>query len=74
MHMEQRARLENVVPDIFRFEQTLMLHTGSTPVHPANRRVVMTVGVRELQKRYGLCEDALQFVCQVRSAANVAVS
>jgi hypothetical protein len=55
-----------VVPDIFRFKQTLMFHTGSKPYHPANRRVSLTVALWDLQRRYGLSEEALQYIVQVR--------
>jgi hypothetical protein len=44
-----------------------MLHTGAKPYHPANRRVRLSVAARDLQARYGLSDDALQFVCQVRT-------
>lgn len=53
------------MPDIFRFKQTLMFHTGSKPYHPANRRVSLFVALRDLQSRYGLSEEALRYIVQV---------
>ena len=59
-------RLDGVVPTPFHFSQTLLLHTGSKPNHPANRKVTLEVGVADLAARYWLCDDGLQFLCQVR--------
>lgn len=63
------SRLHNVVPDIFKFKSTLILHTGNKPYHPANRRISLFVRARDLQARYGLSEDALQLACQVQNAS-----
>lgn len=65
----EEARHENVVPDIFHFSQSLMLHTGFKPYHPAHRRVVLRVAVHDLQARYGLSDDAMQYMLEVRRAS-----
>jgi hypothetical protein len=64
--IEEGLRHEKVVPDIFRFQQTVWMHTGERMYHPGNRRVVLRVAARDLQARYGLSEDALQHALQVR--------
>jgi hypothetical protein len=68
------CQADGVVPEIFRWKQTLVLHTGSKPYHPANRRVTLSVTLDDLRVRYGLSDAATRFLVEVCFASDRGMS
>jgi hypothetical protein len=59
------SHTEYMFPEIFDFKQRVVMHLGDQPYHPANRRVSLRVQIEDLIVRYGLSEDAADFVLRV---------
>jgi hypothetical protein len=60
------AKEDGVFPEIFNFEQKIIMHMGEKPYHPANRRVTLWVRLEDLKMKYGLSHDAIIHVVTVR--------
>jgi hypothetical protein len=60
------SKVDGVFPEIFHFEQKIILHMGEQPYHPANRRVALWVRLEDLKMKYGLSDDAIIHIVTVR--------
>ena len=56
---------EDILPEIFKWEQVAMLHTGPRNWHPVNKRIALRVKIDELKEFYALSDAGLQYVIQV---------
>ena len=63
------SKADCVYPEIFEFDQKVVMHMGEQPYHPANRRVTLRVKLEDLQLKYGLSDYAVMHIVTVRGSS-----
>lgn len=59
------SKADLVYPEIFHFDQKIIMHFGEQPYHPANRRVTLRVHLKDLKLKYGLRDEAIIHIVTV---------
>lgn len=65
------SNCEFAAPEIFKFDQKIMMHLHDQPYHPSNKRITLRVRLEDLKMKYGLSDEAIIHIVTVRTCGAV---